>query len=58
MPKSKETLLKVAETKTKMANKCYARAMNNPDKYGYEFKNAKMLYDTAKRARESAEKID
>lgn len=56
MAVTKEQLLKVAETKTKMGDRHWAKAKNDPNA-GYEYKNAKICYDTAKRARESAEKM-
>ncbi len=54
---TKEQILKVAETKEKMAARHWAKAKSDPEKYGYEFANARMLYETAKKARESAAKM-
>ena len=54
---TKEQMLKVAETKEKMAAKRWARAKSDPEKYGYEFENARKMYETAKKARESAKKL-
>ena len=53
---TREQLLKVAETKKKMGDKHWANAKNNPDK-GYEFANARRCYETARRAKESADKM-
>ena len=53
---TKEQLLKVADTKTKQADRLFAQAKNNPGeewKYGL----AKNAYKTAELARESAKKI-
>lgn len=56
MAVTREQLLKVAETKKKMGDKHWANAKNNPDK-GYEFANARRCYETARRAKESADKM-
>lgn len=53
---TKEQMLKVAETKEKMAAKHWARAKNNPDAE-YEYQLARNCYETAKKARESAAKM-
>lgn len=53
---TKEQLLKVAETKTKMGNKHWAKAKNDPNA-GHEYAMARNCYETAKRARESAAKM-
>jgi len=54
---TKEQMLKVAESKEKMAAKRWARAKSDPEKYGHEFENARRMYETAKKARESAAKM-
>ena len=56
MAVTKEQLLKVAETKTKMGDKHWARAKNNPGQ-GHEYALARNCYETAKRAKESAAKM-
>ena len=56
MAVTKEQLLKVAETKTKQGNRLFAQAKNNPNEE-YKYGLAKNAYNTAKRARESAEKM-
>ncbi len=53
---TKAQLLKVAETKTKMGDKHWARAKNNPNAE-YEYQLARNCYETAKKARESAAKM-
>ena len=56
MAKSKETYLRVAETYEKMGKKKWAEAKNNPDE-GYKYQQARDNFDTARRARESANKM-
>ncbi len=55
MAKSKETYLKVAETRKKIADRAWARAKNNPDE-GYQYQIARYGYQMAENARKAAKK--
>lgn len=56
MGKSKETYERVANTYEQMGKIKWAKAKNNPDK-GYLYNEARKNFETAKKARATAEKM-